>query len=80
MCFFPFIFNDFLIFTLWYGSTGPQGPATITVGTTTTLNPGTEASVTNNGSLENVVLDFNIPMGPTGPKGDIGPTGPQGEK
>lgn len=61
------------------GPTGPQGPATITVGTTTTLNPGTEASVTNNGSRENVVLDFNIPMGPTGPKGDIGPTGPQGE-
>ena len=61
------------------GPTGPQGPATITVGTTTTLNPGTEASVTNNGSFENVVLDFSIPMGLTGPQGKIGPTGPQGE-
>ena len=49
------------------GPTGPQGPATITVGTTTTALPGTPASVTNSGTLENVILDFTIPQGPTGP-------------
>lgn len=66
------------------GPTGAQGPATITVGTTTTGAPGTAATVTNSGTLENVVLDFTIPGGATGPTGatgvagEIGPTGPQG--
>ena len=66
------------------GPTGPrgeQGPATIRVGTTTTGNPGTNASVTNVGTSENMILNFAIPsgiQGPPGPKGDIGPTGPQG--
>lgn len=63
------------------GPTGPAGPATITVGTTTTGAPGTDASVTNSGTLENVILDFTIPVGeigPTGPTGLTGPTGPQG--
>ena len=60
------------------GPTGPQGPATITVGTTTTTEPGTDASVTNVGTAENVILEFTIPAGVTGPTGDIGPTGPTG--
>ena len=66
------------------GPTGPQGPSTITVGTTTTGVSGTSASVTNSGTLENVVLDFVIPAGPTGeigatgPAGDVGATGPTG--
>ena len=63
------------------GPTGPQGPATIEVGTTTTTTTD-EASVTNSGTDENVILDFVIPIGPTGPQGEIGmagPTGPQGE-
>lgn len=53
------------------GPTGPQGPATITVGSTTTSEPGTDATVTNVGTDENVVLEFNIPAGATG---DVGPT------
>ena len=57
------------------GPTGPQGPATIEVGTTITTEPGTDASVTNVGSNENIILDFSIPTGATG---DIGPTGPTG--
>lgn len=64
------------------GPTGPAGPATIGVGTTSTGLPGTLASVTNSGTDENVVLDFIIPAGetgPTGPAGEIGPTGPAGE-
>ena len=63
------------------GPTGPAGAATITVGTTTTGDPGTSASVTNVGTNQNVVLDFVMPAGPTGPTGATGPqgvTGPTG--
>lgn len=66
------------------GPTGPQGPATVSVGTTTTSDGGTSATVTNSGSNQNVILDFVIPRGPTGPQGlqgtqgATGPTGPQG--
>ena len=45
------------------GPTGPQGPSTIKVGKTTTLNPSEQASVTNTGTDENVILDFSIPQG-----------------
>lgn len=63
------------------GPQGPTGPATITVGQTTTGNPGTNASVTNVGTNENAILNFTIPAGmtgPTGPQGPTGPIGPQG--
>lgn len=69
------------------GPRGPQGPATITVGSTTTGEPGTNAQVTNSGTTENVILNFTIPRGATGPTGPqglqgetgaTGPTGPQG--
>lgn len=61
------------------GPTGPTGPAgsgsaTITVGTTITGEPGSMASVTNSGTSENVILDFVIPQGPTGPSGNDGLT------
>lgn len=61
------------------GPTGPQGPASIAVGVTTTTDPGTNASVTNVGTDDNVILNFNIPKGetgPIGPQGIQGPTGP----
>lgn len=58
------------------GPRGPQGPATITVGSTTTGEPGTNAQVTNSGTSENVILNFTIPRGATGP---TGPQGLQGE-
>lgn len=69
------------------GPAGPQGPASIAVGVTTTTDPGTNASVTNVGTNDNVILNFNIPRGETGPigpqgipgiEGPTGPTGPQG--
>lgn len=49
------------------GPTGPTGPAgaTITVGVTTTTDPGTNASVVNTGTPSNAVLEFNIPAGAT---------------
>ena len=68
------------------GATGPQGPqgnaATVSIGSTTTLPVGYDATVENVGSIYNAVLDFGIPQGPRGPqgaKGDKGDTGAQGE-
>lgn len=60
------------------GPTGPVGAATITVGETTTTDPGTSAAVTNTGTSENVILNFQIPRGDTGVAGPQGPQGPQG--
>ena len=60
------------------GPTGPQGPSTINVGTTTTGAPGTNASVVNSGTSTDVILDFTIPRGATGPTGLTGATGPTG--
>ncbi len=55
------------------GPTGPTGTSsTITIGTTTTGEPGTEATITNTGTQEAAIFNFTIPQGPTGP------TGPQG--
>ena len=51
--------------------------STVTVGSTTTGEPGSQASVTNSGTAQNPVLDFVIPtgaQGPQGPKGDPGAT------
>ena len=60
------------------GPTGPAGPATITVGATTTGDAGTNASVTNVGTNENVILNFSIPRGATGAEGPQGEQGEQG--
>lgn len=76
------------------GPPGPQGQqgepgaaATVTVGTVTTGEPGTDAIVTNSGTESAAVLNFTIPRGATGaagapgqqgPKGDTGKTGPAG--
>lgn len=58
------------------GDVGPQGPAgTITVGTTTTGEAGSDAEVENVGTSENAILNFTIPKGD---KGDQGVPGPQG--
>lgn len=49
---------------------GPQGEpgaaATVTVGTVTTGEPGTDAIVTNSGTENAAVLDFTIPKGENG--------------
>lgn len=61
------------------GSTGSTGAAaTIAVGSTTTGNAGTSASVTNAGSSSAATLNFTIPRGDTGATGSTGATGPQG--
>jgi hypothetical protein len=67
------------------GGGGGGGTVTVTVGSTTTGQPGTNASVTNTGTSQAVVLAFVIPrgdvgaIGPAGPQGATGPQGLQGD-
>lgn len=60
-------------------SQGPQGPsgsaATVSVGTTATGTPGSNASVTNAGTSSAAVFNFTIPAGATGEQGPQGPAG-----
>ncbi len=65
--------NAVLNFTIPAGQNGNDGndgsdgnSATVTVGTTTTGAPGTNASVTNSGTAQNAVLNFTIPAGQNG--------------
>lgn len=67
------------------GNVNVGGAATVTVnvGSTVTGEPGSEASVTNSGTQQNVVLNFTIPRGATGaqgPKGENGANGAPGEQ
>lgn len=77
----PILPGPFPIIIGQTGPTGPAGPATIEIGEVITGEAGTDATVTNAGTDDNVILDFTIPQGatgPTGPQGEIGPTGPIG--
>ena len=56
----------------------PGLAATVTVGSTTTGNAGTNASVTNSGTNLAATLDFTIPKGDTGATGATGPAGATG--
>ena len=53
------------------GATGPTGAdaetPTLTIGTVTTGDPGTEATATITGPSPNFILNLTIPQGPTGP-------------
>ena len=73
------------------GPPGPPGPAgrdgrdgvdgqsaTVTVGSTTTTAPGTDAIVTNVGDNLNAILNFSIPRGATGETGPAGLDGVDG--
>lgn len=46
--------------------------STITIGNTTTGEPGTQAEVTNTGTAKDPVFNFTIPQGPVGPRGPAG--------
>ena len=66
------------------GQDGAQGPAgqdgtaaTIAVGTTTTGEAGTQASVANSGSASAAIFNFTIPKGDKGDKGEPGEAGTQ---
>lgn len=58
---------------------GQDGMGTVTVGTTTTGQPGTQASVVNSGTPQNAILDFTIPQGDRGPQGLPGIQGNPGQ-
>lgn len=58
---------------------GGSGTVSVTVGSTTTGEPGTNASVTNSGDTQNVVLNFTIPRGETGQDGANGEDGADGQ-
>ena len=55
-----------------------QVAAKIEIGTTTTGAEGSDASVINVGTDENLILNFTIPRGNTGATGPQGPEGPEG--
>lgn len=61
------------------GKNGQDGTAaTIKVGTVTTTAPGTNAKVTNTGTVNAAVFNFSIPKGEKGEKGNTGIQGPPG--
>lgn len=65
-----------LLDDLFYRGTGPQGEAgaagadaetpTISIGTVTTGDPGTQAAASITGTAPNYILNLTIPQGPTG--------------
>lgn len=58
---------------------GPPGPANeLTIGTVTTLAPGSPATATLTGESPAQILSFGIPQGATGNQGEKGDTGSQG--
>jgi hypothetical protein len=66
------------------GEQGPKGDqgtaATISVGTVTTGDPGTQAQITNSGDTTNAVFNFVIPQGTKGEQGLQGEQGAKGDK
>ena len=62
------------------GAQGPQGEgsATVTIGTVTTGNAGSSATVTNSGTTTASILNFTIPRGDTGNTGSQGIQGVAG--
>lgn len=61
------------------GGGGAGGTVSVAVGSTTTGESGTNASVTNSGDAQNVVLNFTIPRGETGQTGANGEDGADGQ-
>lgn len=61
------------------GKNGADGKAaTVTIGSVTTGEPGTSATVTNSGTANAAILDFAIPRGATGAAGADGKDGADG--
>lgn len=57
----------------------PGAAATISIGTVTTGEPGTDASVENAGTSAAATLNFTIPRGAKGDKGNTGSPGAKGD-
>mgnify|MGYP001002538202 CR=1 FL=1 len=73
--------NSNFIYDLRVISSSEVKPTTVSVkvGDTTTLPAGHGASVSNSGDETNMVLNFSIPKGDKGDKGDTGAKGETGE-
>lgn len=54
-----------------YADSGVDASITVSVGTTTTLPPGSPATVTNSGTSTDPILNFGIPKGDKGDTGDV---------
>lgn len=52
--------------------------ASVSVGTVTTGDPGTQAQIYNSGTEKDAIFNFVVPQGPQGPIGPVGPPGPTG--
>ena len=52
----------------------------VSVGETKTLEPGESVTVENSGTKKDMILDFGIPKGEKGDKGDTGAKGEKGDK
>lgn len=52
--------------------------ASVSVGTVTTGDPGTQAQIYNSGTKKDAIFNFIIPQGPQGETGPQGPEGPRG--
>lgn len=52
--------------------------ASVSVGTVTTGDPGTQAQIYNSGTKKDAIFNFIIPQGPQGETGPPGPEGPPG--
>lgn len=63
-----------------YGDSFALPSVNISVGSVTTLEAGSDATVTNTGDAENAVFNFGIPKGDKGDQGERGEQGPQGAK
>ena len=57
---------------------GGAAATTVSVGGTKTLPAGSDANVYNSGTAQKIVLEFEIPQGAAGAKGDTGDVGAQG--
>ncbi len=61
------------------GLSSGGGSSTITLGTVSTGDAGTNVSITNSGTSTNPVFNFTIPRGATGATGATGPQGLKGD-
>lgn len=71
-----------LLETLFLGGSSTPGPAgkaaTISVGSVTASDPGSNPQITNSGNENAAVFDFVLPRGEAGPAGPAGKNGTNG--
>ena len=61
-----------------YADSGVDAGVSLSIGTTSTLTPGSDATVTNSGTATDPILNFGIPAGVAGQNGQDGADGEDG--